>query len=116
MWKEAALFATGCVLFINMGLSEAVQETLGFHSRILSCPKCLTFWTTLTFLVFSGCRFVVAIGASFLFSYLALWADLGLSALNKIYNELYKQITAPKGAKARARKSKTDGTGMPEVR
>ena len=101
MWKDAAALALGCVLFINMGLSEAIQEFFGIQSRLLSCPKCLTFWTTLAFLLISRCSFVLAVGGSFLFSYSALWADLGLSMLNKIYNELSEQLASPKTRQAR---------------
>ena len=116
MWKEAILLAVGCVLFVNMGLSDAIQEFLGFKSRILSCPKCLTFWTTLTFLLFNRCRVAAAVGASFLFSYTALWADLGLSMLNRLYNELYEQISKPKTNPNKKHKSKKDSPGVSEVR
>ena len=95
MWKDVCLLAAGCVLFVNMGLSDALQEFFGFRSRILSCPKCLTFWAALAFLLISRCRIVAAVGTSFFLSYLALWADLGLSALNRIYNDLYEQISPP---------------------
>ena len=103
MWKDVCLLAASCVLFVNMGLSDALQEFFGFHSRILSCPKCLTFWTALAFLLVSRCRFVTAVGASFLLSYLALWADLGLSALNRIYNESYEQLSSPPARPGKAR-------------
>ena len=124
MWKEAALLAVGCVLFINMGLSDAIQETLGIHSRILSCVKCFTFWSILVYLTFKGCKLYEVVSASFLFSYLALWLDLGLSALNAKYNELYQQIlsaaadkadTNPSGKRKRS-KTGADSTGMPAVR
>ena len=115
MWKEAILLAVGCVLFVNMGLSDAIQETIGFHSRILSCPKCLTFWTTFSFLLISRCRIATAVGASFLLSYSALWADLGLSALNKIYNELYEQISNPKTAATRPGKNRHAKKGHARV-
>lgn len=114
MWKEVALLAVACVLFVNMGLSDAIQEFVGFHSRILSCPKCLTFWTTLVFLLFNRYSIPVAVGTSFLLSYLALWADLGLSALNRIYNELYNQISKPKTRKTRH--SEKGRSGVSEVR
>lgn len=102
MILETLLLAVGCVLFVNMGLSDAIQETLGFHSRILSCPKCLVWWSCLTYLAFSGCRIITAAGVSFLLSYLALWLDLGLSALNKIYNESYQQILSAEAGKTDA--------------
>lgn len=122
MWKEVILLAASCVLFVNMGLSEAIQETIGIRLRIASCPKCLVFWLTVTYLVFSGCRILTAVGASFLFSYAALWADLGLSMLNRKYNELCKQLSGP-GAKdgsgkGRRRKAEArkDHPGVSEVR
>lgn len=125
MISEAALLAVSCVLFVNMGLSDALQEELGIKSRILSCPKCLTFWSTLAYLAFSKCRIFTAVGASFLFSYAALWLDLGLSALNRIYNEKYEQILSaaagrgnpsPSGKERKRAKPGEARSGMPEVR
>lgn len=123
MWLEAALLAVGCVLFINMGLSDAIQETLGIEDKILSCPKCLVFWLSLAHLLLCGCRFLTAVGASFLLSYAALWLDLGLSVLNKKHNEINEQLFPPEGATSRplAKKRKRSETGkgnagMPPVR
>ena len=119
MWKEAAMLVVGCVLFVNMGLSDAIQQRLGFRSSILSCPKCCSFWASLIFLIFNGCRLAIAVGASFLFSYLALWADLGLSALNKIYNELYTKIESATPSEDKTdspNKAWQDNADMPEVR
>ena len=119
MWLEAALLAVGCVLFINMGLSDAIQETLGIEDKILSCPKCLVFWLSLAHLLLCGCRFLTAVGASFLFSYAALWLDLGLSAINTKYNELYEQILSASGASSPKKKhkhTKTRGAHSAAVR
>ena len=99
MIREAALLAVGCTLFVNMGLSDAIQETLGFHFKILSCVKCFTFWCILLYLTIRGAQFYEVVSASFILSYLALWLDLGLSALNKIYNESYQQILSAKADK-----------------
>ena len=117
MWLEAALLAVGCTLFVNMGLADAMQETIGFHFRILSCVKCLVFWTVLAFLAIRGCRIVVAVPASFLFSYTALWLDLGLSALNRRYNELYETITTETAGPSRKRRKRTkkDSARVPSV-
>ena len=117
MWTEAALLAVGCTLFVNMGLADAVQETIGFRSRILSCVKCCVFWCSLAFLAIRGCRIVAAVPASFIFSYLALWLDLGLSALNRRYNELYEQIAAeePRRAAKGRKRAKKGRARMPSV-
>lgn len=123
MILEAALLAVGCTLFVNMGLSDAIQETLGFHSRILSCPKCCSFWVVLVFLIVKRAPFYEVVSASFLLSYLALWLDLGLSVLNRKYNELYEQILSasdagdPEPAKKRKRsKARKANSGSAEMR
>lgn len=117
MWREVILLVVACVLFVNMGLSDAIQETLNIRFRIVSCVKCLCFWVSLIYLLVCRCRFVTAVGASFLLSYLALWADLGLSALNRKYNEIYKQLSKPKTAKEYPGKTaKTDSPNVSPVR
>ena len=99
------MIAASCVLFVHMGLSEAVQEHLRIRLRFLSCPKCMTFWCVLAWSLLTGHDAVRAVAVSFLFAYAALWAALLLDGLAVIYNLLYEQITetedttqAPEGA------------------
>lgn len=120
---EAALLALACTLFVNMGLSDAIQEFLGIKFKILSCVKCFTFWSVLVYLTFRGARLYQVVSASFVFSYLALWLDLGLSALNKIYNESYQQILSAEADKTDAspsggkhHKSREGGSDVSSVR
>jgi len=93
MIKDAALITISCVLFVNMGLSEAIQKTLYVRSKILSCPKCCTFWTCLTTLLL--CRFdpLESVAASFICSYVALWMTLVYDALTVLYNNIYELFT-----------------------
>ena len=93
MEREAALLAMSCVLFVQMGLSEAVQKTLRFKSRIFSCPKCLTFWSVLLWNLAHGTPVIASVASSFLLSYAALWAALILDGLSVLYNSLYDAIT-----------------------
>ena len=93
MGREAALIAVSCVLFVQMGLAGAVQETLHFKSRILSCPKCLTFWSVLLWDLAHGTPAVLSVAASFILSYAALWMALALDGLTVLYNALYDAIT-----------------------
>ena len=95
MIRETALLATSCVLFVSMGLSAAIQETLHFKSKILSCPKCLTFWSVLIFNLLTGTRPVEAVAVSFISAYAALWAALLLDSITIIYNWFYEKITEP---------------------
>ena len=123
MIVETTLLAIACVLFVNMGLSDALQDFFGLHIAVLSCVKCLTFWCILVYLICVGARFYQVVSVSFIYSYLALWLDIGLSALNKIYNEQYKQILSAessgksKGSNRRRRdKAYEDYSGMSSMR
>lgn len=82
-----------CVLFIHMGLGEAICETLHIDFIIFKCVKCMTFWTMLIFsLIFTKITWSACIAVSFLASYAALWADLALSKIAKIYDNEYEKI------------------------
>ena len=91
--REAALITVSCVLFIQMGLSEAVQETLHIRIRFLSCPKCLTWWICCAYLVTHDYGIIEAAAVSFVCSYAALWLALAHDALAKLYNNAYETIT-----------------------
>ena len=93
MLREAALITASCVLFVQMGLSGAIQERLKVRLRILSCPKCLSFWTVLAWTLCRGHGAIVSVAASFFCAYAATWAALMTDGLAVLYNWLYEQIT-----------------------
>lgn len=81
------------VIAHHLGLSEAIGEVV---ARILSCPKCLTFWFTLLVLLYYGCEPFIAIGLSLVSSYLSLWIGLTLVWLNKRYSEAWRRLSKKK--------------------
>ena len=92
MITEVALITISCVLFIQMGLADAIKDA--FHLRItFVCPKCLTYWCCLFWLVIHKNGIVVSVAASFIASYCALWLSLLHASLALLYNYLYEQIT-----------------------
>lgn len=93
MITEAAFVTLSCVLFIQMGLSREIQERIGFKSEILSCPKCLTFWSVMALMLIKGNGVLYTVAASFIFAYLALWLALLYDVLAKFYNVCYDSIT-----------------------
>lgn len=98
MVKEAALITASAVLFVQMGLSSAIQEILHFHSKIASCPKCVAFWSTLAYSISTGHGIIVSVSASFISAYAALWLSLLYDALAVLYNLCYEQISETPGA------------------
>lgn len=92
-----------CVLFVQMGLSGAIQEVLHINLRIASCPKCLSWWICLPYLLLRGYGIVISVAASFLLSYCALWLTLAYDLLATLYNKIYESITqATEDAETRA--------------
>lgn len=93
MLTEAALITISCVLFIQMGLADAIPKALHIRLKIVPCPKCLTFWVCLGWMVWHKYGLIQSVAASFLSSYCALWLALLYDALALLYNYMYEQIT-----------------------
>lgn len=93
MVLEVALITVSCVLFIQMGLAEAVWNTLHVESRIASCPKCLTFWLVLLWTITHRVGFIHSVATSFLASYSAVWLAQLYDLLAVMYNRLYDKIS-----------------------
>ena len=93
MISEVALITMSCVLFVQMGLSEAIQEFLHIKVRIVSCPKCCSFWVCLIYGFTHDYGIVVSVAASFIASYAATWLALLYDSLAILYNYLYEQIS-----------------------
>ena len=110
---EAALITVSCVLFIQMGLSGAIQEALHISLRIASCPKCLTWWICLAYLVTHDYGIVEAAAASFVCSYAALWLALAYDALARVYNHAYETITRDTTQGAETGAGASDEAGAP---
>ena len=90
-----ALVWFSAVMFIHMGLGEAVERTLHIRFVLLHCVKCLSFWTTLAYsllVVKLPCEAATAL--SFALSYASLWADLALAKLSIVYEDLYQSVAA----------------------
>jgi hypothetical protein len=99
MFAESTALTLACVLFVQMGLSNALQEKLHVRLRILSCPKCFTFWSVLALTLASGNDLLGSVVVSFVCSYFALWLSLLYDYLATIYNKVYESITQTTDAK-----------------
>ena len=87
------MITISCVLFVQMGLADAIMETLHVSLRLASCPKCLVFWASLVWLIAHENGLVVSVATSFIASYCALWLSLLYDGLALLYNYIYEEIT-----------------------
>ena len=77
----------------HIGFSDTVITVAG---KIAQCPKCLSFWCALGALVWADCDPLIAIGLSFLVSYLSYWWGLVLIFLNNTYDKLWQRVNKEK--------------------
>lgn len=93
MIREVALITVSAVLFVQMGLSSAIQEFFNIRSKIASCPKCASFWSVLAYCICTEQNLVVSVATSFISAYAALWLALLYDALAILYDNAYESIT-----------------------
>lgn len=89
----AAMLMVSVVLFNHMELCESIEGVIHYRFKILSCSKCGTFWSALTYLLFTGHNAVTSVAISFMLSYTAIWIELFLGILATRYNELSQVYT-----------------------
>lgn len=93
-WNEAAMIMFSCVAVNHLGLVAAIEDIVRRSLPVINCPKCLTFWCILAYMMlhvgFADMPKVIA--ASFLFAYLSLWLQLLLAFTDRLFNYLYDKI------------------------
>lgn len=77
------------VIAIHLGLSTAIAKIL---TKILSCSKCLTFWSSLCLLYMLGCNIVIAVLLSLIGAYISNWLALILIRFNQKYEKLWQRL------------------------
>ena len=94
---EVVAIAFSCVMFIHLGLVDAILSVYGIEDKvpIVTCPKCLTFWSVLCFLFLTGNNIIHSIAIAFLASYAAIWFDLFLGFMDRLYEDIYNRISEP---------------------
>lgn len=98
-----------CVLFIHMGLGDAVTKVIKRNLSLFGCVKCLTFWTTAayTFLCLNF-PLVKCAAVAFVAAYVALWVDMLFSYLAVWYEKWYKSVASEEGECDAAGRDKED--------
>ena len=94
MVLKVLMILTSCCLFIHLGLGNAINKVIGYNFILFRCPKCLVFWSVLSYLLLSNQSVVLSIFIAFICAYLALWIDLLLTIIADKYEEIYESLGA----------------------
>lgn len=94
-WIDIACIVYACVTANHLGLISAIERAIKVKLWVIDCPKCLTFWLTLTYQLITGRHQLAQVLAiSFLSSYAAIWLELAEGYIDTLYLKLYEKINA----------------------
>lgn len=100
-WRAIACIVFVCTAVNHLGLIPAIERIIRRKLWIIDCPKCLTCWSVFAYgiaTVPSGSPqgIIVALprllAIALLCSYLALWLNLIMYAIDTLYNRIYGKI------------------------
>ena len=93
------LIAFICAAMNHMGLIAAAERVLHCRLPVLNCPKCSAFWMTLGFWLIGNpvgkpmnIMAIQAVSVAFLAAYMAVWMELAMGGIDKLYMMLYGKI------------------------
>ena len=96
-WMDIACIVFACTAANHLGLIAAVERVIRHQLPVVNCPKCLTCWSILAYgLATAPCLTTQAVARllaiSLLCSYLAIWLELLMYAIDTLYNRIYVRI------------------------
>lgn len=91
-WSDVAMILFSCVAANHLGLVHAFEALAKRELPVVNCPRCLSFWCVLAWMVFSSNNITLSVATSFLCSALAPWVELMMGFTDKKFNELYDKI------------------------
>ncbi len=82
-----------CVLFVHLGLGDAVSRIMKRCVSLFRCVKCTTFWTILAYTLFlTEFEPVECVAIAFGCAYIALWVDLLFTKISMWYEKIYESL------------------------
>ena len=90
-WRDIAAIMFVCTTVNHLGLISAIERVIKHSLPVINCPKCITFWSVLAYEVwYVGFPDIhIAFAISLLCSYLAIWLELIMYAIDTLYNKIY---------------------------
>ena len=97
MWRDIACIVFVCTAVNHLGLISAIERVIKHSLPVINCPKCLTYWSVLLYGITTvPCDFSqgltilpLLLAISLLCSYLAIWLELIMYAIDTLYNKIY---------------------------
>ena len=96
-WRDIACIVFVCTAVNHLGLIKAIEGIVKREIPIINCPRCLTCWSVFAYGIatvqYVSPQIVARLLAISLFcSYLAIWLELLMYAIDTLYNRIYVKI------------------------
>ena len=91
-WRAIACIVFVCTAVNHFGLISTIERIIKRKLWIIDCPKCLTCWSVMTYQLVTNCNPLQSLAIALLCSYLALWLNLIMYAIDTLYNRIYGKI------------------------
>ena len=96
-WRDFAAIVFVCTAVNHLGLIKAIERIIKHALPVINCPRCLTCWSVFAYGIstVSGAslqNIARLLAISFLCSYLAIWLELLMYAIDTLYNRIYGTI------------------------
>ena len=96
-WMDIAAIVFFCTAVNHLGLIKAIERVIRHRLPVVNCPRCLTFWSVFAYGIatvpYISSQIVARMLAiSLLCSYLAIWLELLMYAIDTLYNRIYVKI------------------------
>lgn len=96
-WMDIVAIVFVCTAVNHLGLIAAIERVIRHRLPVVNCPKCLTCWSVFAYgiatMPYVSPQIVARLFAiSLLCSYLAIWLELLMYAIDTLYNRIYVKI------------------------
>lgn len=96
-WLDVLMIVFSATAANHLGLVAAAESFIRHRLPVLNCPKCAAFWLVLIYGCSVCCDSIAALpptipgilAVAFLSAWSAIWLDLLMGIIDKIYTKLY---------------------------
>jgi hypothetical protein len=95
-WMDIAAIVFICTAVNHLELIATIERVIKRSLPVINCPKCFTCWSVMAYCCLCSNGIAAAIeeaprslAISLLCSYLAIWLELLMYAIDTLYNRLY---------------------------
>ena len=91
-WRAIACIVFICTAVNHLGLISTIEGIIKRELPVINCPKCLTCWSVMAYQLVTNCNPLTSFAIALFCSYIALWLNLFMYAIDTLYNRIYGKI------------------------